>query len=436
MKVYIETYGCRMNICDSEVLMGILTPHGYQYTFQVEKADVVVLNCCSVREIGHTKIYRRIEELEKVLSKDVVLCLAGCMSTQLDCSRSWPLPRVQIIIAPTAYKELPQAICRIKNGEEQHLYIDGKHPEEVYDDILPVRFLEDRITAAVTIMKGCDQYCSYCIEPYTRGQRVNRNYDSIINEVKEIRLKQYKEITLFGHIVDLWEGEKNHVKISFANLLEDLAEKCPHLRIKYISSHPLTYTDEIVRVVKTHQNIMRVVHLPVQSGSDAVLQRMNRRYTIRQFLQRIESILNILPDLQIITDVMVGFPGETENDFLMTIDMLKHFNCADANVFPFSMRQGTFANKHYQDDVPDNVKEERVQVIKEQIAAMRTSQQRKLIGSTLSVIAERHDTDYWYGRDSYHRTVIFPFAGNIREGQCCEILIDSIRNKQLFGTMS
>ena len=209
MKVYIETYGCRMNICDSEVLMGILTPHGYQYTFQVEKADVVVLNCCSVREIGHTKIYRRIEELEKVLSKDVVLCLAGCMSTQLDCSRSWPLPRVQIIIAPTAYKELPQAICRIKNGEEQHLYIDGKHPEEVYDDILPVRFLEDRITAAVTIMKGCDQYCSYCIEPYTRGQRVNRNYDSIINEVKEIRLKQYKEITLFGHIVDLWEGEKN-----------------------------------------------------------------------------------------------------------------------------------------------------------------------------------------------------------------------------------
>ena len=435
MKVFIETYGCRMNICDSEVIMAILTLHGYQHTYQIEEADIVVLNCCSVREIGHTKIYQRIEELKKVLGKDVILCLAGCMSTLLDCRHSWPLPRVQIIVTPTAYKKLPLAINRIRKGIEQHILVEGENFNEVYNDILPIRFLEDHITAAVTVMKGCDQYCSYCIEPYTRGLRVNRSYESIINEVAEIRQNQYKEITLFGHIVDLWEGERNHVILSFANLLGDIAEKCPDQRIKYISSHPMTFTDEIISVVQSHQNIMRVVHLPVQSGSDAILMRMNRNYTKQQFLQRIDSIRNILPDLQIITDVMVGFPGETEEDFLMTIDMLKHFNCADANVFSFSMRKGTFACNHYQDDVPENVKKERVQIIKRQIAAMRATQQKKLIGSTLSVIAERQDGIYWYGRDNYHRSVIFPYTSNIQEGKYCKILINCIKNKQLFGTI-
>lgn len=436
MKAFIETYGCRMNICDSEVIMAILTQNGYQHTYQMDEADIVILNCCSVREIGHTKIYQRIDELEKLLREDVILCLAGCMSTLLDCHHFWPFLRVQIIVTPTAYKKLPLAIDRIRKGIEQHMLVEGEKTDEVYNDILPIRFLEDHITAAVTVMKGCDQYCSYCIEPYTRGLRVNRSYESIIDEVAEIRQKQYKEITLFGHIVDLWEGERNYVKLSFANLLEDIAEKCPDQRIKYISSHPMTFSDEIISVVKTHQNIMRVVHLPVQSGSDAILLRMNRHYTKQQFLQRIDSIRNNLPDLQIITDVMVGFPGETDEDFLMTIDMLKHFNCADANVFPFSMRKGTFAYNHYQDDVPENVKEERVQIIKKQIAAMRSAQQRKLIGSTLSVIAERQDGIYWYGRDNYHRTVIFPYTSNIQDGQYCRILINCVKNMQLFGTIS
>ena len=435
MKVYVETYGCRMNICDSEIIVSILESYNYQYTPILEEADVVVLNCCSVREVGHARTYQRIGELANILKDDVILCIAGCMSTQLQNDVFTFFPRLQIVISTTAYKDFPEVLNCIRNGKFKHLYVNGGKPNEVYDNILPTRVLEDQVTAAVTIMKGCDQYCNYCIEPYTRGMRTNRSYEGVMREIATIRQTGYQEITLFGHIVDLWEGKLRGVPIGFAQLLDDIAKACPQQRIKFISSHPLTFSDEIVRVVKQNDNIMRVVHLPVQSGSDKILDRMNRRYTCEQFLQRVEAIRYEVPSLQIVTDIMVGFPGETDEDFQLTLDLLKHLRCANANVFAFSMRKGTMAYKTFEDDVPVEVKRERVKITKNLVSQIREEQMGTLINTVQTVIAEKDNKDYWFGRDMYHRAIAFPPIKGIKIGQKINVKIDHIMDNQLIGTI-
>ncbi len=430
MKVYVETYGCRMNICDSEVLVSILVASGYEYTPQLAEANVVVLNCCSVREVGHAKTYQRIGELDSCLRDDVVLCIAGCMSTQLQNDLFDTYPRVNIIIEPTAYRLLPQALVGIGRG---HLYVRNGRQSEVYDDVLPTRVLEDSVTAAVTIMKGCDQYCSYCIEPYTRGERTNRSYEAIMDEVAEVRHAGYREITLFGHIVDLWEGEKRGARIGFAQLLDDVAKACPEQRVKYISSHPLTYTDEIVQAVKANDNIMRVVHLPVQSGSDKVLRNMNRRYTAQQFLQRVADIRNEIPDMQIITDIMVGFPGEDDDNFQQTLNLLRLLQCTNANVFAFSMRKGTAAYKHFDDNVSDAIKKERTEMARSLVGQIRSVEQQKLIGTTQIVILESEGNDFWYGRDLYHRTIAVLPTQEMDIGQELSVKVSDLKGQQLIG---
>lgn len=435
MKVYVETYGCRMNICDSEVLVSILEASGFEYTTLLVEADVVVLNCCSVREVGHAKTYQRISELDSCLRTDVILCLAGCMSTQLQGDAFATFPRVHIIIEPTAYRLLPQALASIRNGQASHLYVRNGQQNEVYDEVLPTRVLEDSVTAAVTIMKGCDQYCSYCIEPYTRGERTNRGYEGIMTEIAEVKRAGYQEITLFGHIVDLWEGEKQCTRIDFAQLLDDVAKACPEQRIKYISSHPLTYTDKIVQAVKANDNIMRVVHLPVQSGSDKVLRNMNRRYTAQQFLQRVDDIRNEIPDMQIITDIMVGFPGEDDHDFQQTLDLLRQLRCANANVFAFSMRKGTAAYKHFDDNISEAIKKERTEMAKNLVGQIRSVKQQKLIGTTQIVILESKGSDFWYGRDLYHRTIAVSPTPDMTAGQKLSIKINDQKNQKLIGTV-
>lgn len=430
MKVYVETYGCRMNICDSEVLVSILEASGYEYTPLLAEANVVVLNCCSVREVGHAKTYQRIGELDSCLRDDVVLCIAGCMSTQLQNDLFDTYPRVNIIIEPTAYRLLPQALASIGSG---HLYVRNGQQSEVYDDVLPTRVLEDSVTAAVTIMKGCDQYCSYCIEPYTRGERTNRSYETIMDEIAEVRHAGYREITLFGHIVDLWEGEKQGARIGFAQLLDDVAKACPEQRVKYISSHPLTYTDEIVQAVKANDNIMRVVHLPVQSGSDKVLRNMNRRYTVQQFLQRVADIRNEIPDMQIITDIMVGFPGEDDDNFQQTLNLLRLLQCANANVFAFSMRKGTAAYKHFDDNVSEAIKKERTEMARSLVGQIRSVEQQKLIGTTQIVILESEGNDFWYGRDLYHRTIAVLPTQEMAIGQELSVKVSDLKGQQLIG---
>ena len=436
-KVYIETYGCRMNLCDSEIILGILSGHGYGYTGVLADADCVILNGCSVREIGHTKVFERIAELEKTLASHVILIIAGCVSTQLDDSFFAAYPRVQLVIHSTAYKHIFEAIGALARNQSTHLIVTGDNNDEIYDRQLPLRLLEDNVTAAVTIMKGCDFYCSYCIEPYTRGGRTNRSYEGIMAEIADIRDKGYREITLFGHIVDLWEGEHDGGPKNFAQLLSDIAEACPEQRIKFISSHPLTFTDQMADVMARHKNIMRVAHLPVQSGSNEVLRRMNRKYTAAQFVERIYAIKEIVPDINIVTDIMVGFPGEKEKDFEATLKLLDTIRLTDINVFKFSMRKGTPTHKKYSDDVPPYVKEERRRKVYSLVEKIRNEAARNLVGTTRHVVAESRykESRWWSGRDMCHRTIYFVPKQGMAIGEQCDIVVRGVEDGKLYGEL-
>lgn len=434
-KIYIETYGCRMNLCDSEIILGILSGHGYEYTHVLADADCVILNGCSVREIGHIKTFERIKELEKTLESHVILIIAGCISTQLDESFFTTYPRVQLVIHPTAYKHIFEAINVLTRKQSTHLLVIGNNKDEIYDRQLPLRLLEDNITATVTIMKGCDLYCSYCIEPYTRGGRVNRSYEGIMAEIADIREKGYREITLFGHIVDLWQGEHDGISKNFAQLLSDVAESCPEQRIKFISSHPLTFTDQIANVIAGHNNIMKVVHLPVQSGSDRILNMMNRKYTVSQFIEKVDVIRRIIPDINIVTDIMVGFPGEKEKDFEATLNLLAEVRLTSVNVFKFSMRKGTPAYWNYNDDVPLSVKEERQRRAHSLIRTIKKETECELVGTRRHIIVESKDKDSqcWFGRDMNHRTIYFVPVSEVNEGAQCDIIIKRVESDKIFG---
>lgn len=434
-KIYIETYGCRMNLCDSEIILGILSGHGYEYTHVLADADCVILNGCSVREIGHIKTFERIKELEKTLESHVILIIAGCISTQLDESFFTTCPRVQLVIHPTAYKHIFEAINVLTRKQSTHLLVIGNNKDEIYDRQLPLRLLEDNITATVTIMKGCDLYCSYCIEPYTRGGRVNRSYEGIMAEIADIREKGYREITLFGHIVDLWQGEHDGISKNFAQLLSDVAESCPEQRIKFISSHPLTFTDQIANVIAGHNNIMKVVHLPVQSGSDRILNMMNRKYTVSQFIEKVDVIRRIIPDINIVTDIMVGFPGEKEKDFEATLNLLAEVRLTSVNVFKFSMRKGTPAYWNYNDDVPLSVKEERQRRVHSLIRTIKKETECELVGTRRHIIVESKDKDSqcWFGRDMNHRTIYFVPVSEVNEGAQCDIIIKRVESDKIFG---
>lgn len=434
-KIYIETYGCRMNLCDSEIILGILSGHGYEYTHVLADADCVILNGCSVREIGHIKTFERIKDLEKTLESHVILIIAGCISTQLDESFFTTYPRVQLVIHPTAYKHIFEAINVLTRKQSTHLLVIGNNKDEIYDRQLPLRLLEDNITATVTIMKGCDLYCSYCIEPYTRGGRVNRSYEGIMAEIADIREKGYREITLFGHIVDLWQGEHDGISKNFAQLLSDVAESCPEQRIKFISSHPLTFTDQIANVIAGHNNIMKVVHLPVQSGSDRILNMMNRKYTVSQFIEKVDVIRRIIPDINIVTDIMVGFPGEKEKDFEATLNLLAEVRLTSVNVFKFSMRKGTPAYWNYNDDVPLSVKEERQRRVHSLIRTIKKETECELVGTRRHIIVESKDKDSqcWFGRDMNHRTIYFVPVSEVNEGAQCDIIIKRVESDKIFG---
>lgn len=434
-KVFIETYGCRMNLCDSEVILSILAEHGYEHTSVAEEADCVIVNGCSVREIGHVKAFQRIAELGKVMKPQASLIVAGCLATQLDDSFFSACPRVQIVVRPTAYRHIPKVVDAVAGGQVGHLLVTGEQSDEVYDRQLPLRALEDSVTAAVTIMKGCDRYCSYCIEPYTRGGRVNRSYEGIMAEIADIREKGYREITLFGHIVDLWEDRCGGVTKDFADLLSDIAETCPEQRIKFISSHPLTFFDSIAHVMARHPNAMKVVHLPVQSGSDRILRDMNRKYTVERFVDRVEALRRIVPDINIVTDIMVGFPGEDKADFRATLDMLSAVRLTHVNVFMFSMRKGTPANRLFSDNVPPDVKERRRNEVVALVDKLRGEAAGALVGTRQSVVVESCCAidGLWSGRDMHHRTICFKPLPGMSLGDRADIIVTNADGGNLIG---
>ena len=427
MNVYIETYGCRMNICDSEILLSILAAKGFSQCSRMEEADVIILNCCSVREIGHEKTFSRLEQItEKELqSRTIVIC--GCFATQLDRTLFDKYPFVDIIIGPDQYRSLPDLI----SDKKRHVVLNGSCLDEMYADIVPLRTIEDKTTAAITIMKGCNQYCSYCIEPYTRGKEHSRDMKSILHECRNIADQGYRELTFVGHIIDRYA-------YGFADLLEQAAELCPEMRIKFLSSHPITFSDDILNVMKRHGNIMNVVHLPVQSGSNSVLRRMHRGYTVEQYIERYKIVKQEIPDISIVTDIMVGFCGETEEDFQQTLSLIQELRFDDINVFRFSMRKGTAAARQFVDDVPENVKDERYNAVIEARDAIKEAAYKADIGRSITVIVEGRwpkDNSFLFGRDHRLRTILFKTEEDFPVNSDVKVLVSDVTPNALIGTV-
>lgn len=426
MNVYIETYGCRMNIYDSEILLSILADKGFIQCDRIEDADVIILNCCSVREIGHEKTFSRLEQIaEKGLqSRTIVIC--GCFATQLDKTLFDRYPFVDIIIGPDQYRSLPDLI----SDKKSHFVLNGDCLDEMYADISPLRTIEDKTTAAITIMKGCNQYCSYCIEPYTRGKEHSRDMKSILHECRNIADQGYRELTFVGHIIDRYA-------YGFADLLERTSVLCPELRIKFLSSHPVTFSDDILHVMKRHDNIMHVVHLPVQSGSNSVLRRMHRGYTVEQYRERYKIVKHEIPDISIVTDIMVGFCDETEEDFQQTLSLIHELRFDDINVFRFSMRNGTAAARHYVDDVPESVKDERYNAVLAARDIIKKAAYKAEIGHLIPVIVEGRwpkDKSFLFGRDHRLRTILFKTEKDLPVNSDVQVLVNDVTSSVLIGT--
>jgi len=352
-----------MNVCDSEIISSIMKSGGFTDVDEFnghEKPDVLILNCCSVREDGHIAAIDMAKRV-KDRWKDVYVIICGCYSILLSHSIFEQYPFIDAIVKPKAYRLFPMAIHSLKSGDIHFVKTDDT-ADDLYEEIRPSEL--SLPNKAVVVAKGCNQNCAYCIEPYTRGNERFISPQTIMENVKEMLVRQESgEVTLVGHLIDRY----HYSEVDFPKLLKQVATLCSAngTLVKYISSHPSTYSDKIVETVLEHENVMRVVHLPVQSGSDAVLGRMHRGYSAGEFVRRVESIRRLCPEMKIVTDIMVGFCGETAADFQASVDLLKEVLPADINIYKFSMRSHTFASSYYTDDVTEAVKEERYQAMLE-----------------------------------------------------------------------
>lgn len=433
---YIETYGCRMNICDSETIIAILDCAGYRYSKEIAGSDIVILNSCSVREDGHNKIFERLECFKKDKSlMDKIIVITGCFASLLDASLFDKYPFVDIIANPNSYKSLPELLQR-HDGGERHLLASIRDNDELYEDILPLREIENCTTAAINVMKGCNQNCSYCIEPITRGKEHCRSLFSVMNEARDIAQNGYRELTLVGHLIDKyrWTDPADGRVYDFAMLLDKVATECPGLRIKFLSSHPSFMNDRIVAVMQKHDNIMHVVHLPVQSGSDEVLRRMHRGYTREQLIKRVQKVRSMIPGITVITDIMVGFCGERQTDFEQTVSLVRELEFEDINVFRFSMRSGTKAAALYDDDVTEEEKMRRYEIIRGIRDEIRSRKLSEQIGRYLTVVMEgRNGKGQMYGRDRNHRTVVVDQCYGIENNDVVTVKVEKVVDGSLYG---
>ncbi len=448
-KVYIETYGCRMNLCDSEIIIRIITENGFEYTSDIKLADIVILNSCSVREVGHNKIYERLNIFNSETSfigKKIVI--TGCFASLLTDEIFESYPIVDLIVHPKCYKALPFSLNRIEDGEK-HIILSDSDCDEIYEDVFPLRQLENKTTAAIVIMKGCNQACSYCIEPVTRGKEVCKSLEAIVKEVNDAVKNGYKEINLVGHSIDKYKSlsKTNNEYITFALLLDKLAREFPDLRIKFMSSHPLYLSDEILHVIATNSNIMRVVHFPIQSASDRILKAMNRQYDMKYIRRRLKRIREIVPDMSVVTDIMVGFCSETDEDFQATYDFLSsEYTFNDINIFKYSMRPYTAAHKNFTDDVPEEIKQQRYDAVLQLRDAQKTALNQAMVGHTVKILVEdveeygekivhEHLTLIYFfifGRDQYNNNVRYEVRVNSRFIPSVESMLNTQQDVTIY----
>ncbi len=416
MKVFIETYGCQMNVNDSEVALSILQKAGYERCETMDAADLILINTCSVRDNAEQRVLGRLDVFrqEKRRRSGVVVGVMGCMAERLK-EKLLENPAVDIVAGPDAYRDLPRLVAAVTSTGKQINTILSH--EETYGDISPVRMDREGVTAFISIMRGCNNVCSYCIVPFVRGAERSRDPQSIVREARELIAAGYKEINLLGQNVDSyhWVDPESGENVDFAGLLEKVAMLDPKIRIRFATSHPKDMSDAVLLAMSRHANICRHIHLPVQSGSNTMLEKMNRKYTREHYLERIARIREILPDCAITTDVIAGFCGETEADHEATLSLMKEVRYDSAFMFQYSERPGTKASRHFPDDVPAEVKTRRLNEIIAQQNGISLESNERCIGQCYEVLVEcvsKRSSEELMGRTSQNKSCVFPAAGH------------------------
>ena len=429
-QLFIETYGCQMNVADSEVIASVMKMAGYETCDSIEEADAVLLNTCSVRENAENKIYSRLEALHALQKKGhaFIIGVVGCMAERVR-EELIEHHHVNLVAGPDSYLSLPELFAAAEIGEKA-INVELS-TTETYRDVIPERVCGSHISGFVSIMRGCNNFCHYCIVPYTRGRERSREVDSILNEVKDLQRKGFKEVTLLGQNVNSYQcGE-----VGFPQLLGIVAEAAPDMRIRFTTSHPKDMSDETLEVIATHKNICRHIHLPVQSGSNRILKLMNRKYTREWYLDRVAAIRRILPDCGLTTDIFVGYHSETEEDHQLSLSLMREVGYDSAFMFKYSERPGTYASKHLPDDVPEGTK---IRRLNEMIALqneLSAESYKKDIGKTFEVLVEgvsKRSKEQFFGRTQQNKVVVFD-RGSHHIGDFVKVKVSESSSATLKG---
>lgn len=436
-KIYIETYGCQMNVGDSEVIFSILGKEGYERTESMDDADVILANTCSVRDNAEQRIWGRIEVFHKQKEKrsGVVVGIVGCMAERLK-DKLLDTHKVDLVAGPDSYRTLPTLLRDIAPDKPQ-INVMLSH-EETYADIVPVRTDRNGVSAFISIMRGCNNVCSYCVVPYTRGAERSRDPQTIVDEARDVFSKGYKEVTLLGQNVDSYnwkpaEGEG----CDFPKLLEMVARISPELRVRFATNHPKDISDELIETMARYDNICNHIHLPVQSGSDRLLEKMRRRYTSGWYLDRVARIREVMPGCGITTDVIAGFCSETEDDHRQTLDLFRKVGFDYAYMFYYSERPGTLAARHYPDDVPPDVKTRRLNEIIALQNELSLKSNRNDIGKVFRVLVEgpsKKNPEELCGRSGSNKMCVFPGGGH-KAGDYVDVEVVSCTSATLIGKL-
>ena len=433
-KLFIETYGCQMNVADSEVVASVMQMAGYEMTEEIQDADAIFVNTCSVRDNAEQKVLGRLQYFQslKRKKKHLLVGVLGCMAERVkeDLIANH---HVDLVAGPDSYMDLPNLIAAAENGE-QVINVELS-TQETYKDVMPLKLPGGHISGFVSIMRGCNNFCSYCIVPYTRGRERSREVNSILNEIRDMRDKGFKEVTLLGQNVNSYLYEQDGEQVNFSSLLEKVALEAPNMRIRFVTSHPKDMSDETLHVIAKYPNICQYIHLPAQSGSSKILKVMNRKYTREWYLDRIAAIRRILPECAISTDLFCGFHSETEEDFQETLSLMREVGYDSAYLFKYSERPGTYAAKHLEDDVPEEVKVRRLQEMIDLQNKLSEESNLRDIGKVFEVLIEgysKRSREQLFGRTSQNKVVIFD-KKNFHVGQFIRVKIQRASSATLFG---
>lgn len=433
-KLFVETYGCQMNVADSEVIASVMQMAGYSVAESLDEADAVFMNTCSIRDNAEQKILNRLEHFYalKKKKKHLIVGVLGCMAERVK-DELIEKHHVDLVVGPDAYLTLPDLVAAVETGEKA-INVELS-TTETYREVIPSRICGNHISGFVSIMRGCNNFCTYCIVPYTRGRERSRDVSSILNEVRDLITKGYKEITLLGQNVNSYQFEDGERTVTFPMLLRIVAEAAPGARIRFTTSHPKDMSDETLQVIADVPNVCKHIHLPVQSGSSRILKLMNRKYTREWYLERVQAIKRIIPDCGLTTDIFSGFHSETDEDHQLSLSLMEECGYDSAFMFKYSERPGTYASKKLVDDVPEEIKVARLNEIIALQNRLSLEANQKCVGKTYEVLVEgvsKRSREQLFGRTEQNKVVVFDRA-NHKIGDFVQVVITEASSATLKG---